>query len=263
MHSRKVRWITAFSAVACLLWVFGLGWTVKDYLFGAGTAAVQPSTGTDSTVVSNAMTIVALGDSLTRGMGDIEGKGYVGYVGDRLKQEGLDITLVNLGIKGLTSFELVEQIKQKEIERQIRQADMILMTIGGNDLFLGGQSLMDPSEENIRGLEEGYTTNLNVILSSIQTANPDAIVYVLGLYDPFNELESGELTSRVVRGWNYKMTETMAGYPNAVFVPTYDLFQRSVSHYLFSDQFHPNEKGYLLMADRVAALILEAGGRQP
>lgn len=143
MHSRKVRLITAFAAVTCLLWIFGLGWTVKDYLFGTKGASALPAVAAQSAADAGEFKIIALGDSLTRGTGDIEGKGYAGYVSDHLKLTGREISLVNLGIKGLTSSQLAEQMKQKEIGRQIGQADVILMTIGGNDLFHGGQTLSD------------------------------------------------------------------------------------------------------------------------
>ncbi|CAM4245942.1 GDSL-type esterase/lipase family protein [Paenibacillus alkaliterrae] len=261
MQSKKVRFITAFAAVACLLWLFGLGWTVNDYLFGTNGASAFPVSDEEPAPASDEFKIIALGDSLTRGIGDLEGKGYAGYVSDRLKQAGWNISFVNLGIKGLTSVQLAEQMKEMEIGRQIGQADAVLMTIGGNDLFLGGQTLSNLTDEGIAKLEDEYLNHLEVILGAIQASNPDAAVYVLGLYDPFGELEEGAVTSRVVRAWNYKTMETIAEYANAVFVPTYDLFQQNVSEYLFTDQFHPNEKGYQRMAERVAALIIGTGGQ--
>jgi len=261
MHSKKVRMITSFAFLASLLWIFALGWSIKDYLFGsASESSVQQDT-EQAAKPSNALKIIALGDSLTRGTGDIEGKGYVGYVSDQLKQAGTDVSLINLGIKGLTSSELAEQMKQKEIERQIGQADVILMTIGGNDLFLGGQSLTDLSEASISTLEEAYMTHLKTIMTNIRAVNTEATVYLLGLYNPFSEFENGELMSTVVRKWNNKTAEMLAQYSKAVFVPTYDLFQLNAAELLFTDHFHPNEKGYSLMAERVAALVTEAGGR--
>lgn len=255
MHSRKVKIITVLSAVTCLIWMIGLGWTIKDYVFGTKTASALPALTDESADSSAPFTIIALGDSLTRGTGDIEGKGYVGYVRDRMLETDPDVSVFNLGIKGITSTGLVEQMQQKEIGRQIGQADLILMTIGGNDLFIGGQTLSNPSEESIDKLEAAYLTNLRTVMRSIRSVNPEATLYLLGLYDPFSELSSGALTSKIVREWNAKTVEVMAEYPNAVFVPIYDLFQRNVSEYLFTDQFHPNEKGYRLMAERVAALI--------
>ncbi|MNF04900.1 hypothetical protein D3C80_2045140 [compost metagenome] len=69
------------------------------------------------------------------------------------------------------------------------------------------------------------------------------------------------MTSSFVRGWNNQTMETVAEYEQAVFVPTYDLFQLNVAELLFTDHFHPNDKGYRLMADRLTALFTGAGGR--
>ena len=55
------------------------------------------------------LTVVALGDSLTRGTGDVSGKGYVGIVTEELKKRlsPQEIAIYNLGINGQTSSELL------------------------------------------------------------------------------------------------------------------------------------------------------------
>ncbi|MBD2872274.1 GDSL-type esterase/lipase family protein [Paenibacillus arenilitoris] len=260
MHSKKVRYMTAFAAVICLAWLVGFGWTVKDYLIGSGRGVSLAAPAEQPAPEGQAGKVVALGDSLTRGTGDDEGKGYAGYLADELKEEGFRASMVNLGIKGLTSAGLLEQLGQKEIARQVGQADIVLLTIGGNDLFLGGQTLSDLSAASLAKLEDAFAANLASILETIRSANPAATVYLLGLYDPFRELEDGAETSRAVRSWNARTMETISAYDDMVFVPTYDLFQRNTADYLFTDRFHPNGRGYRLMAGRLAALIAEEGG---
>ncbi|MDQ7860843.1 GDSL-type esterase/lipase family protein [Peribacillus frigoritolerans] len=77
-------------------------------------------------------TVVAIGDSLTRGTGDETGKGYVGLVIEDLKSEYNRKPIIhNLGINGQVSKELVQQVRQPEVKRQIQAADVILVTIGG------------------------------------------------------------------------------------------------------------------------------------
>ena len=53
--------------------------------------------------------VVALGDSLTRGTGDVSGKGYVGLVTSQLKEDlsPQEIIVSNLGINGQTSAQLL------------------------------------------------------------------------------------------------------------------------------------------------------------
>lgn len=257
MRTTTVKMVTAVSFLALLLWVLGMGITLRDYWFPPTASNVKPpSKVTDEAEKKDGLRILALGDSLTRGTGDAEGKGYVGYLVDELKQQSdKQITLTNLGVNGLVSGQLVDLLAKKEVRRQIELADMILITIGGNDLFQGGQSLMEMDQDKINGLRSTYLKNLDQILSTLTTGNPEATIYLIGLYNPFIQLADSQTTSAIVREWNYQGAEVVGKYAKAVFVPTFDLFQLQVDKYLYTDQFHPNSEGYRLIADRVAGLI--------
>ena len=256
MGKNTIRTITAIGGLFLLLWVIGLGWAVGQYY--ADQPDKVPVTNTVSKKVENkkGLTIVALGDSLTRGTGDETGKGYVGDLIDEIKEKTKKpIQLTNLGINGQTSNQLRKQVQQTEVARQIQKADMVLVTIGGNDLFRGGQGLTDYSSKNITAIEKKYLDNLKFILEQIRKNNKTANVFFIGLYNPFIELDQGKEMSKVVRHWNYDSAEVSASFSKVVFVPTFDLFELKVNDYLYSDKFHPNSKGYRLIAERVASLL--------
>ncbi|WP_425412106.1 SGNH/GDSL hydrolase family protein [Neobacillus massiliamazoniensis] len=256
MNKIIIRFVTIVSALFCLVWIVGLGWAVKEYY--AEKPAKLPQTKIINNKVENkkGLTIVALGDSLTRGTGDVTGKGYVGDLLDELKKKTKQpIQLTNLGIIGQTSDQLRSQVQQMEVQRQIQKADIILVTIGGNDLFRGGQGLVDYQTTEINKIEKNYLDNLNFIFQQIRKNNSNANVFFIGLYNPFMDLNQGKAMSEVVRHWNYDSSEACAVFPKIVFVPTYDLFELKVNDYLYSDKFHPNSKGYRLIAERVASLI--------
>ena len=136
------------------------------------------------------MTVVALGDSLTRGTGDETGKGYVGLVTDNLKEQlsPQKIIVYNMGIKGQTSSELLQQMGQQQMGRQIQEADVVLMTIGGNDLFQQGETLENLELSQVQQLQTQYLANLQQIFTTIREHNDQTTVFVLGLYNPFIEL---------------------------------------------------------------------------
>lgn len=291
MREKWAKLLIVIGSITCLLWLGGFYWTLQNNFFRPGvtvqntakqqekkqgnqnsTQSNQSNLGTNpqnnqgsnqsgqTAQKSGDFTVLALGDSLTRGAGDPTGAGYVGYCTDILKQKSKqNIILSNLGVNGLTSGQLLEQIKQKEVQRQIGTADTIFISIGGNDLHRGGRTLLEMDLQAIRGFEERYVKNLREILKEIRTTNANAAVFLVGLYNPFINLSDAEVTSKVIRDWNSKTAEVGAAYPKTVFVPTFDLFQLQIDAYLFSDRFHPNAEGYRVMGERMASLIMAQG----
>jgi lysophospholipase L1-like esterase len=256
MNKNAIRSITVIAVLFCLIWLIGLGWAVGVYYAGKPEEVTKPKTVTEKVENKKGLTIVALGDSLTRGTGDETGKGYVGVLIDEMKEKTKrPIQLTNLGINGQRSDQLRKQIQETEVGRQIQKADLVLVTIGGNDLFRGGQGLEDYATVDIAAIEKAYLENLKFIFEQIRKNNPHANVFFIGLYNPFIELDQGKEMSKVVRHWNYDSAEISASYPKIVFVPTFDLFELKVNDYLYSDKFHPNSKGYRLIAERVASLL--------
>jgi lysophospholipase L1-like esterase len=248
--------VTLISVFFCLIWLVGLGWAVGNYYAGKPDHPLQTQNVSKSVDNKKGLTIVALGDSLTRGTGDETGKGYVGDLVDEIKQKTKrPVQLTNLGINGQRSDQLKKQVQQAEVGRQIQKADIILVTIGGNDLFRGGQGLEDFQTNNIEVVEQKYLENLKFIFQQIRTNNSTANVFFIGLYNPFIDLNQGKDMSKVVRHWNYVSAEVSAAFPKIVYVPTFDLFELKVNDYLYSDKFHPNTKGYRLIAERVASLL--------
>src|SRR3954447_14825152 len=100
MNKNVIRSITGIAVLFCLLWLIGLGWAVGE--FYAGKPEKAPEAKTVSKVENKkGLTIVALGDSLTRGTGDETGKGYVGVLIDEIKgKTKRPVQLTNLGING-------------------------------------------------------------------------------------------------------------------------------------------------------------------
>ena len=261
MKKNTTPMTTIIAVCLSLLWIFGLAWSIQDSYYGEAAVTEKEAPIKEKeeikTTANKKMTVVALGDSLTRGTGDETGMGYVGLVTDHLQKRlsPQDIIVYNLGINGQTSSALLQQIGQLNIGRQIEEADVILMTIGANDLFQQGETLVNFDLAQVQKLQQQYLTNLQQIFTTIRQHNQQATVFILGLYNPFIELEDSVATNKIVREWNYA-TETITGqFEQIVFVPTFDLFQLSVNEYLYSDKFHPNQAGYQLISDRVAPLI--------
>ncbi|KYC65436.1 SGNH/GDSL hydrolase family protein [Heyndrickxia coagulans] len=259
MKKHLISAISIVSAVSALLFLAGLWMVFEDQqtkATGVKTETARTGNNTSKAGGTKQITITAIGDSLTRGTGDTAGKGYAGYVADRLKKKTKKAVLLqNNGIKGLTSSGLLEQIKQPQIKRELKSADIILLTIGGNDLFAGGEALDHLNTAYIEKLEKPYLANLKQIYAGIRAVNKTAIVYHVGLYNPFIDLSEAKTTSAIVRKWNFDSASVVSDFPKIIYVPTFDLFEQNVNDYLYSDKFHPNTAGYQLIGERVASLI--------
>lgn len=256
MNKNVIRSVTIVSVFFCLLWLVGLGVAVGEYYTGKPDKIPEQSKVEKKVENQDGLHIVALGDSLTRGTGDETGKGYVGVLMEEIKEKTKqDVQLTNLGISGQRSEQLKQQIQQTEVKRQLQTADLVLVTMGGNDLFRGGEGLVEFKTEDIEEIEKKFLENMNFIFQQIRASNSEANVFFIGLYNPFIDLDQGKEMSKVVRHWNYQSAELSATFPKIVFVPTFDLFELKVNDYLYTDKFHPNTKGYRLIAERVASLL--------
>ncbi|MBW7458730.1 GDSL-type esterase/lipase family protein [Paenibacillus sepulcri] len=260
------RAVSITALASTLLLLFGFGYSVKDMLWPAGKAyegessAVQPEK-TASLAASKEIRITAFGDSLTKGTGDATGEGYVKQV-VRLLQEKFRIPVKlnnNLAINGLRADQLVEQLKtDKGYRYSISQANLILFTIGGNDLFQiatgeeASEATGNFSLDKLRKELPIGIARLKSVVAELHEINPTAQVVYTGIYNPFYDLQDLREGSLEVQKWNTQAYELLHQYPNMTLIPTFDLFENTIQTYISSDHFHPNHDGYAQIAARIA-----------
>ncbi|MBM5607577.1 SGNH/GDSL hydrolase family protein [Listeria ivanovii] len=263
MEKRKtVQFLLFFSVIALILSIIGVGsiWFGQKNHPASETKKETKQSDTKVDKKQATFKITALGDSLTYGVGDIEGGGYVRVVEDHYKKATKNVEQVNLAISGAKSEQLLKQLDQKEVQNQIKSANIILMTIGGNDLFRGGEALDDFASDAIKQAETSYEKNLQQIYQTIQKLNPTAPVFHIGLYNPFMTLENATEMSSVVAKWNMDSQNLTQKEKGIIYIPTFDLFQQNGEAYLATDKFHPNHAGYQFIGNRVTEVIQTGGG---
>jgi lysophospholipase L1-like esterase len=202
-------------------------------------------------------TIVALGDSLTRGTGD-PGGGYAARVADALRRAGHAVTLTNLAVPGAEAGDLLRQLDAPGVLAQVSAARLILLSAGGNDLTHALRGSAGEGDAEPEAALARTTERLHAIVARLRAANPTAPIRLLGLYNPFEILPSEEAQARAqLLDWNVGAERAAIAQHGVLVVPTADLFADRPDR-LAVDRFHPGPKGHDAIAQRVLSTLRDA-----
>lgn len=208
--------------------------------------------------------IVAIGDSLTEGIGDeTKSGGYVGILNHTFEDKNLNVKVENFGKRGNRSDQLLTRLDKDEISTAIKEADMVLITIGANDIMKVLKSnFMNVTMEPFQEERVKYIERLKAIVNKINELNPDTQIFFIGFYNPF-ERHFGEIKElgMIIDSWNDAGVSLEDEYANVTFIPTKDLFSNANMDLLAEDEFHPNTSGYKLIAQRVLEYLKEFHGK--
>lgn len=203
--------------------------------------------------------LVALGDSITHGIGDPAKKGYIEGVKIKLEEKHkAPVKVSNFAIPRYPSEKILEQLQDKKITAHIKKADYIILYIGTNDFRKSANYQFNPLD--VKQINKGkvtFTTNLNKILDNIKKDNSVAPIFVLGLYQPYVEYPNQKEILNTIKHWNDGIVKVAGNFDRTYFVPTLDLFQDKPKSFYFSDALHPNPAGYQLIADRLSEKVLK------
>ncbi len=259
---KKIIWpILSFMSVALsIVFILGFIFSVnisnskdKDYIEKPMENLKDISEEGDK-VMDDSSEIIIMGDSIGFGVGDEEnlgiGKRYLDLIN---KKEKTQIDITNISVPGYTTDELVDLVKSEENKYSISNADLIIISIGGNDL--NRLNYEDNLAKNIEFKEalKKYKENLEFIITEIRSINTDAQLAFIGLYNPY----SGEVAekSRVLLEWNYETRLIVDSDFKFVYIPTYELFQYHLDEYLSLDDFHPSAAGYQIIAEELYRIL--------
>ena len=223
---------------------------------------------------------VALGDSLTKGVGDSTNQGgFVPLLAQSLSNENDGhYQAVNYGVAGNTSAQILDRLKkQTDLQKDLKEARVMTLTVGGNDLRkIILDHLSDFSLSDIQKPLENYTANLKEIITKARKDNPHLPIYVVGIYNPLY-LNFPELTTiqKAVDQWNQTTEKTTEQFDQVYFVPINDALYKGIDGKMGvsevsdgkttitndalyeEDRFHPNNTGYEKMKQAILEKINE------
>jgi len=259
MNSRKILEMILYCLVTFLVCFFLVNWLLPS---------------AEPVMTKKTVTYVAIGDSLTKGVGDSANQGgFVPLLAQSLTNEtGLEFKAINYGVSGNTSGQIMSRMQEKkEIRKDLKRAQLLTITVGGNDLRKA--ILEDTSNLDLDRFEKASKT-FKQIIELARKDNPDLPIYVVGIYNPLY-LNFPDLTElqTLVDQWNQRTEVTLSAYQGVYFVPVNDLLYKGIdgqsgvteselgketvtNDALYDeDSFHPNNTGYEIMKEAVLEKI--------
>lgn len=191
------------------------------FLLGLGAYAFVTSTPTQH----KPATIVALGDSLTFGLGVPQEDNYPSQLEMKLKEKGYPATVINMGITGDTTADILARIESiKELH-----PDVVILGIGANDMLRGL-----PNTDTKKHIED--------IIRDIKTYSPKVQILLL------------QMQATPHKGLAYK-EEFDQIYPDIAdefSIPLVPFMKARIfldASYTIEDRIHLNKKGYTEVVD--------------
>lgn len=200
---------------------------------------------------NNAYNILSMGDSIANGTGDETGRGFADYYAQSYKKDtSKAVNVNNIAVNGDVSDGLSQIVRNKSTSPIIESANLIFISIGGNEIKQFANSNDISSLAGIKSVESHYLSNLGNVIKKIRSENSNCTIVFIGLYNPFGDDITQDKLG-LLDDWNYETQKLISDDSNGVYIPTYDLFKYNMKKYLTIDNFHPNSEGYKAIARRI------------
>jgi acyl-CoA thioesterase-1 len=187
-------------------------------------------------VMADAPEVVMLGDSLTQGYGLPDGEGLVPQLQAWLDAEGVEATLINMGVSGDTTAGGLSRVDWSITP----ETKAVVVALGGNDLLRG----LSPADAR---------ANLDKIVGTI--TDRGLPVLLLGLPAPAN------YGADWVVQYNAIFPDLAAKYdilmdPNQLApIAAFSQSERAAKGLMQDDGIHPSAKGVALEVEHIGPLV--------
>jgi len=190
-------------------------------LLSASVALAAASGCDDGPTAPSAVTVVAVGDSITAGFGTSGDNDYVSVLSNRT-----GVAIINAGRSGDTTASALARIDSAVLARD---ADIVIVFLGGNDLLQGV-----PVQQRI--------ANITTIVQQIRGDGAAVILVGVGsgAIDPFEGALPG-IASQTSSTLVPAVLDGILGVPG-----------------LMTDLIHPNNAGHAIIADRIEPALRAA-----
>lgn len=201
-----------------------------------------------------------LGDSIAQGYG-VYNRDKACYGKIVADTNGYNYT--NYAVNGYRSCDLISQLGNPEVNAAVEKADIISLSIGGNDFLQ--QNLPRIAVEVLAGnykivndVKDIFAENFAVIIGTIKELNPDAVILVQTLYNPMKFILGdfyGLATVRV----NEAIHEYLDENPGAFYLVDPAPVMENHPECVAVDTIHPSAVGNVEIAGVILEKLYELG----
>lgn len=192
---------------------------------------------------AQAITIAALGDSLTQGYGLPPSDGLVPQLTDWLEKQGVeDVTLINAGVSGDTTAGGLSRVAWTLTP----DVDAMIVTLGGNDVLRG----IDPavSKANIAGiLDAAKEAEVDVLLIGMSAPGNYGPDYKEAFDNMYGELASQYSALLVPRFFDGITGDSTSEH----------ITPEQAQRFMQPDGIHPNAQGVRNIVDTIGPKLLD------
>ena len=192
----------------------------------------KPSTEETTSTPQYKGTIIAVGDSLTAGLGVAESESWPTLLDNKLQENGYNWQVINAGISGETSSGTLSRIKWIAA----RKPNIVILETGANDGLRGipVPVIKENINKAVQMLQENNVTVVLAGMQIVQNLGPDYTSAFAGIYS------------------------TVAREQECLIIPFFLQNVAGEPSLNQADTIHPNEEGHKIISETVYPFILQA-----
>ena len=194
-------------------------------------------------ILAEPVTILALGDSLTEGLGLPPEEGFVPQLQAWLAAQGQDVTVINAGVSGDTTAGGLSRLDWSLTP----EVKAMIVNLGGNDMLRG----IDPatSRANLDGILAGAKAKSLPVLLVTQTAPGNYGADYKATFDAMYPDLASQYGAILSETYFLPLVDPATGMPKA--------------EYMQPDATHPNAAGVTLIVEALGPKVLQLLAQLP
>ena len=170
----------------------------------------------------------------------------------------------NYAIPGSTTKDLLSRIEDEKVSAAVRAADLISISIGGNNFLLGDlpailyDGIVKEDYARINAIKATFYDDLGAIVDAIRTLNPDAAILLQTIYNPQTGYV-GEVYQQGADRLNAAMREYAKAHPGSFLIVEVAESLQDHDRDFAEDKIHPSAAGNEKIARAVLETLVENG----